>query len=35
MEAMTAAATSNDSAYQRACKGLLKGIPRWTELDTV
>jgi len=35
MEAMTAAATSNDSAYQRACKGLLKGIPRWIELDTV
>ena len=35
MEAMTAADTWNDSPFQRACNGLLKGILRWPELDTV
>ena len=29
------AGISNDSAYLRACNGLLKGILRWPELDTV
>ena len=29
------AGTSKDSAYLRVCNGLLKGILRWPELDTV
>jgi hypothetical protein len=35
MEAMTRADKSNDSDYLRACNGLLRGILRWSELDTV
>lgn len=35
MRTMTTTDKLNDSAYQRACNGLLKGILRWPELDTV